>query len=55
MLGFPRTTLKDQADSFSQFINWKKGTGFWRAIGRDHPLAVERRETMARRREMRRR
>lgn len=43
LLGFPRAHYDDQVDSFSQFLNWSKGTGFWRTIGRDHPLAVERR------------
>jgi len=42
--GFPRTTNKDQADSFSQFLNWSTQVGFWRALGREHPLNVERRE-----------
>lgn len=54
LLGFPRASKKDQADSFSQFINWSSGTGFWRAIGRDHLLSVERREDGMRRRQARR-
>ncbi|MXU66597.1 phage terminase large subunit [Oceanomicrobium pacificus] len=44
LLGFPRTRHDDQVDSFSQFLNWSKGTGFWRSLPRDHPLKVARRE-----------
>lgn len=42
--GFPRSRNDDQVDSFSQFLNWSKGNGFWRAFPRDHPLRMERRE-----------
>ena len=42
LLGFPRSTKKDQADSFSQFINWSTSISFWRSIGREHPMSVER-------------
>ncbi|MDE0589079.1 phage terminase large subunit [Halocynthiibacter sp. C4] len=41
--GFPRSRYDDQVDSFSQFVNWSNGPGFWRALGREHPLTVERR------------
>jgi predicted phage terminase large subunit-like protein len=41
---FPRGRYDDQVDSFSQFLNWSKGIGFYRAVGRDHPINVERRE-----------
>ncbi|RYH06264.1 phage terminase large subunit [Tropicimonas sp. IMCC6043] len=44
LLGFPRGRNDDQVDSFSQFLNWSKGNGFWRALPRDHPLRIERRE-----------
>ena len=42
--GFPRGRHDDQVDSFSQFLNWSTGTGFYRALGREHPINVERRE-----------
>jgi predicted phage terminase large subunit-like protein len=54
LLGFPRATYKDQADSFSQFVNWSRGTGLWRAIGRDHPMSVARREDQMKLRAIRR-
>ncbi|WP_206021027.1 phage terminase large subunit [Antarcticimicrobium luteum] len=41
---FPRGRHDDQVDSFSQFLNWSKGNGFWRTLPRDHPLKLERRE-----------
>jgi len=41
---FPRGRNDDQVDSFSQFLNWSKGNGPWRALPRDHPLALERRK-----------
>ncbi|MBW0159609.1 phage terminase large subunit [Sedimentimonas flavescens] len=41
--GFPRSRHDDQVDSFSQFLNWSGGNGFWRALGYEHPLNVERR------------
>lgn len=44
LLGFPRSRHDDQVDSFSQFLNWTKHNGFWRALPRDHPLKIERRE-----------
>lgn len=46
---FPRGRYDDQVDSFSQFLNWSKGTGFYRALGRDHPINVERRDRWRRR------
>lgn len=51
--GFPRGRHDDQVDSFSQFLNWSTGNGFYRALSRDHPIIVERRERN-RRRERRR-
>lgn len=44
MQSFPRGRNDDQVDSFSQFINWSKGHGFNRALGRDHQINIERRE-----------
>ncbi len=41
---FPRGSHDDQVDSFSQFLNWSKGPGFYRALGRDHAINRERRE-----------
>ncbi|WP_170404267.1 phage terminase large subunit [Ruegeria arenilitoris] len=41
---FPRGRNDDQVDSFSQFLNWSKGNGFYRALGREHPINVARRE-----------
>lgn len=41
---FPRGNKDDQVDSFSQFLNWTQGHGFYRALGREHPISVERRE-----------
>ncbi|MEP2530923.1 phage terminase large subunit [Shimia sp.] len=41
---FPRGRNDDQVDSFSQFLNWSKGNGFYRALGREHPINVQRRE-----------
>lgn len=41
---FPRGRNDDQVDSFSQFLNWSKGMGFYRALGREHPINQERRE-----------
>ncbi|SHK51996.1 phage uncharacterized protein (putative large terminase), C-terminal domain-containing protein [Shimia gijangensis] len=41
---FPRGRNDDQVDSFSQFLNWSKGNGFNRALGREHPINVQRRE-----------
>lgn len=35
---FPRGRNDDQVDSFSQFLNWSKGRGFFAALGRDHPI-----------------
>ena len=51
---FPRGRKNDQVDSFSQFLNWSKGTGVYGALGRDHPLTVEKRER-SRERQRRRR
>jgi len=48
--GFPRGRHDDQVDSFSQFLNWSIGTGFWRSLDREHPLRRERRDRFARRR-----
>lgn len=39
---FPRGKWDDQVDSFSQFLNWIKGYAFRRALGRRHPINVER-------------
>ncbi|WP_171052629.1 phage terminase large subunit [Ruegeria sediminis] len=41
---FPRGRNDDQVDSFSQFLNWSKGNGFYRSLGREHPINLERRE-----------
>ena len=41
---FPRGRNDDQVDSVSQFLNWSKGLGFYRALGRDHQINIERRE-----------
>jgi predicted phage terminase large subunit-like protein len=51
---FPRGKNDDQVDSFSQLLNWSKGNGFYGAIGRDHPINLERRARLERRRESRR-
>ena len=51
---FPRGKNDDQVDSFSQLLNWSKGNGFYGAIGRDHPINLERRARLERRREIRR-
>ena len=48
--GFPRGRYDDQVDSFSQFLNWSIGPGFWRSLDRDHPLRRERRSLLGRRR-----
>ncbi|MEW2911459.1 phage terminase large subunit [Leisingera sp. JC11] len=42
--GFPRGRNDDQVDSFSQFLNWSTGNGFYRTLGREHPINQERRE-----------
>lgn len=55
LLSFPRGRHDDQVDSFSQFLNWSKGNGFWRALPREHPLRVEGKERRDRSREIRRR
>ena len=47
---FPRGRYDDQVDSFSQFLNWTKGSGFWRALPREHEMSVARRERPRRRR-----
>ena len=39
---FPRGRNDDQVDSFSQFLNWSKGRGFYGALPRDHPINQER-------------
>nr|WP_302477877.1 phage terminase large subunit [Ruegeria arenilitoris] len=41
---FPRGRNDDQVDSFSHLLNWSKGLGFYRALGRDHHINIERRE-----------
>ncbi|MEP1930103.1 MAG: phage terminase large subunit [Paracoccaceae bacterium] len=41
--GFPRGRNDDQVDSVSQFLNWSKGNGFWRALPHNDPLRLERR------------
>ncbi|SFQ70573.1 phage uncharacterized protein (putative large terminase), C-terminal domain-containing protein [Roseivivax halotolerans] len=46
---FPRGRNDDQVDSFSQLLNWSKGAGFNRALGRRHEINVERRERLRRR------
>jgi len=46
---FPRGRHDDQVDSFSQFLNWSKGPGFYRALGRGHPINVERQNRPRRR------
>ncbi|MEO9575626.1 MAG: phage terminase large subunit [Roseobacter sp.] len=46
---FPRGRNDDQVDSFSQFLNWSKGNGFWRALPRDSPLRLKSRERNANR------
>ncbi|WP_320177816.1 phage terminase large subunit [Roseovarius pacificus] len=46
---FPRGRYDDQVDSFSQFLNWTKGVGFWRSLGRNHPINKERQERANRR------
>ncbi|MEQ6248950.1 phage terminase large subunit [Sulfitobacter sp. HNIBRBA3233] len=38
--GFPRSRHDDQVDSFSQFLNWSKGNGFWRTLPHDDPMRV---------------
>ena len=48
--GFPRGRHDDQVDSFSQFLNWSIGIGFWRSLDREHPLRRERRNRFANRR-----
>jgi len=47
---FPRGRYDDQVDSFSQFLNWTKGNGLWRALPREHEMSVARRERSRRRR-----
>ena len=51
---FPRGRNDDQVDSFSQFLNWSKGNGFYRALGRDHPINQDRLRVRARQRPNRR-
>ncbi|CUH41200.1 phage terminase large subunit [Ruegeria atlantica] len=41
---FPRGRNDDQVDSFAHFLNWSKGLGFYRALGRDHQINIDRRE-----------
>ncbi|WP_417211734.1 hypothetical protein, partial [Antarctobacter sp.] len=53
LLGFPRGRYDDQVDSFSQFLNWTKGSDFWRSLGRDHPENVRRRAEIDARRQRR--
>ena len=54
LLAFPRARHDDQVDSFSQFVNWSKGRGFWRALrsGR-RPAYARRRQSVTRRASMR--
>ncbi len=47
---FPRGRHDDQVDSFSQFLNWSKGAGFYRLLERGHPVRIERLERAERRR-----
>jgi predicted phage terminase large subunit-like protein len=42
LIAFPRGRYDDQVDSFSQMMRWTTGIGFWRAVGREHPMARER-------------
>jgi len=51
---FPRGRNDDQVDSFSQLLNWSKGTGFFRSLGRDHPINLAQREAADRQRVRRR-
>lgn len=51
---FPRSRNDDQVDSFSQLLNWSKGPGFLRSIGRDHPINQARRAAADRQRVRRR-
>lgn len=39
---FPRGRHDDQVDSFGQMMNWAKGRGFYRSLGRGHPINAER-------------
>ncbi|WP_412551887.1 phage terminase large subunit [Shimia sp. MIT910701] len=48
--GFPRGRNDDQVDSFSQFLNWSTGNGFYRTLGREHPINLARREQSRERR-----
>ncbi len=41
---FPRGRHDDQVDSFSQFLIWTRGNGFYRSLGREHLINIERRE-----------
>ncbi|MEP1201291.1 MULTISPECIES: phage terminase large subunit [Rhodobacterales] len=47
---FPRGRNDDQVDSFSQFLNWSKGQGFYRSLDRDHPINQEQRAAIERQR-----
>ncbi len=51
--GFRRSRHDDQVDSFSQFLNWSGSKGFWRTLGRDHPLSIERRNRQEQQRKRR--
>lgn len=51
---FPRGRHDDQVDSFSQFLNWSKGSGFYRSLGREHPINRERQERLEKSRTRRR-
>ncbi|KIC42124.1 hypothetical protein RA27_01595 [Ruegeria sp. ANG-R] len=39
---FIRVRNEDQVDSFAHFLNWSKGLGVYRALGRDHWINIER-------------
>ena len=40
----PRGGNDVQVDSFAHFLNWSKGQGLYRALGRDHQINIELRE-----------
>lgn len=51
---FPRGRNDDEVDSFSQFLNWSKGQGFYRMLGREHPIYQQRQAAIERQRVRRR-
>jgi len=44
------SAMSGNVDSFSQFLNWSTGNGFYRTLGREHPINLERREQSRERR-----